>query len=540
MAITKTEGGEQYPASAYLVVEDPQSPSTWHLRVRDASGAVDHRLLGASWAALHGGYRGNQYEGPNKQEAISKLRKIYESEGMTVPSEKETKDMGTMMTDEPWPMFPGPTTIADAIAQEQAQEQAEQLQDAFGTFQQVVSNIMASPEVADKGAAIEKEAGAFRQLLDSIIGAAKAIAHKVMGDAPKPVEQTPAAPAAFTLFKDAAGAWRWLAIATNNRRDSDHPAQILTEAAHKEFLQYLDAHPDAMPELWHWHTPGTKWGRADFADYADGFMVYAGTVEAGHEAEAEKLSKQKGLGVGADYFTLQKEIGVSHGFVVLDHDRAQEYITKYRTFEVSPLPLSAAANRWTNFQTIHKEVGMPFADQKRAYLVGLLGEERVKQLEQDLGAANKTLDALGVEAKAETPAPAPEAKPAEAAPVEKEKKDEAAWFLADMKPEEFEALLQKQVKPMLEAQQQVQVAAIVTATKAVGDKLSADLAQIVQAQNALDKRLADLEGMKPRGYRATTDPGTQVTPEQAKAAQPGPDGKHNEFLTFVLGQDGRP
>lgn len=88
MAIRKTEGGQSYSSSAYLVVEDAQQPSTWHLRVRDASGKVDHRLLGASWAALHGGYRGNKYAGPNAGEALSKLRALYASEKMPLPSEK--------------------------------------------------------------------------------------------------------------------------------------------------------------------------------------------------------------------------------------------------------------------------------------------------------------------------------------------------------------------------------------------------------------------------------------------------------------------
>lgn len=84
-APTKSEEDGNHPASHYLVVEDPQAPSTWHLRVRNANGAVDHRLMGAAWAALHGGYRGNKYAGPNKGQALAKLRRLYESEKMPVP-----------------------------------------------------------------------------------------------------------------------------------------------------------------------------------------------------------------------------------------------------------------------------------------------------------------------------------------------------------------------------------------------------------------------------------------------------------------------
>lgn len=528
----------------YLIVEDREKPTTWHLQVRD-NGTPDHRLMGAAHAALMSpnGYRGNKYEGPNKTEAIAKLKKLYDSEGMAWPEGKEQKDMGMMSDAVQWMPFSGATTIADALAQEQAQEQAAELQDAFGTFQGVVNNIMASPDVPDKGAAIEKEAGAFRQLFDSILSGAqnavKQLAEKVgarhsstdrdhlqtihdaslaLGAACKTGKAS-----AFTLFKDAADKWRWVAIATNNRRDSDHPAQILTDAAHKEFLQYLDVHPGAMPELWHWHTPGTKWGRADIADYAEGFVIYAGTVDAGHEAEAEKLAKQT-------------EIGVSHGFVVLDHDVANEHINQYRTFEVSPLPLSAAANRWTNFQTIHKEVSMPFSEQKRSYLVGLLGEERVKQLETDLSAANKTLDAVGIEAKEDKP---PEATPPGVKPEGEPDEPKKAWFLADMEPEEFKALLQGQVKPMLEEMQKANVIATVTATKQVGDQLSTQLAEVVKAQSALDARLKELEGLTPKGYRASKD-GPEPDKAKADKTAPGPDGKANDFIAFVLGGQPQP
>ena len=58
-----------------------------HLPTKE-HGKTSHRLLGAAWAALHGGYRGNKYEGPNKSQAISKLKKLYQSEGLETPSEK--------------------------------------------------------------------------------------------------------------------------------------------------------------------------------------------------------------------------------------------------------------------------------------------------------------------------------------------------------------------------------------------------------------------------------------------------------------------
>ena len=47
----KKEADGEHPSSHYLVVEDVQEPSTWHLRVKDADGTLNHRLMGAAWAA---------------------------------------------------------------------------------------------------------------------------------------------------------------------------------------------------------------------------------------------------------------------------------------------------------------------------------------------------------------------------------------------------------------------------------------------------------------------------------------------------------
>ena len=63
----------------YLVTAED---GTGHLPVRDSDdGPLNHHLMDAAWAALHGGYRGNKYEGPNKEKAIAKLKALYKSEG---------------------------------------------------------------------------------------------------------------------------------------------------------------------------------------------------------------------------------------------------------------------------------------------------------------------------------------------------------------------------------------------------------------------------------------------------------------------------
>lgn len=85
----KSEGDGNHPASHYLVVEDPEKTTTWHLRVKNAAGDVDHGLMGAAWAALHEGYRGNKYEGEGKAGALKKLTSLYKSEKMDIPGKKD-------------------------------------------------------------------------------------------------------------------------------------------------------------------------------------------------------------------------------------------------------------------------------------------------------------------------------------------------------------------------------------------------------------------------------------------------------------------
>lgn len=58
-----------------------------HLPTR-VNGKLDHHHMGAAAAALGEGYRGQKYEGPHKQEAVAKLKKLYKEENMEYPGEK--------------------------------------------------------------------------------------------------------------------------------------------------------------------------------------------------------------------------------------------------------------------------------------------------------------------------------------------------------------------------------------------------------------------------------------------------------------------
>jgi len=75
-AVTKTEGGKDFPASDYAYVPDAESPSTWKLRLTATPrGDPDPGIVGAAAAALGpGGFRGQKVDIPAGDVAAVKAR----------------------------------------------------------------------------------------------------------------------------------------------------------------------------------------------------------------------------------------------------------------------------------------------------------------------------------------------------------------------------------------------------------------------------------------------------------------------------------
>jgi len=73
------------PDREFLVIEEDGKQ---HLPVYK-DGKLSPRLLGAAHAALTVGYRGNKYAGPGKEEALSKLKRLYKKAGLKWQESKE-------------------------------------------------------------------------------------------------------------------------------------------------------------------------------------------------------------------------------------------------------------------------------------------------------------------------------------------------------------------------------------------------------------------------------------------------------------------
>lgn len=76
----KTEDGETFPVSDYAYVPDPESPSTWKLRLtRTPGGKPDAGIVGAAAAALGSGFRGNKVSIPvaDRDKVKAKVRSAW-------------------------------------------------------------------------------------------------------------------------------------------------------------------------------------------------------------------------------------------------------------------------------------------------------------------------------------------------------------------------------------------------------------------------------------------------------------------------------
>jgi len=198
----------------------------------------------------------------------------------------------------------------------------------------------------------------------------------------------------LSMRKAADGNYLLMCQYSNRWRDRDtfaHPkgGEIVTREAHERYMRWLDDNPNKAPELWSLHLPGTQ--RKNIAHWwgFDGNFAFA----------EFKLTPEEALGVKR--FVSIYEPGLSHGFFVLKYDADEGLIQEYITYEISILPLEMAANQWTSFELIEKELTkhMYLSDAQRAALVAMHGEDYVKEFESKSRDFAEVLDRVGIDTK---------------------------------------------------------------------------------------------------------------------------------------------
>lgn len=477
--------------------------------------------------------------------AQAALEELEGEEEKEAPVEAEAKavkcDDG--MYAMPTKAYGGATSLKAALAATEAGEQLEAIAARVEMYKAIVENIMTDEALADKGAAIADAAGELKKMMGAkkelpvevkawatFAEGGKFCVYKVGADGEKTGESIECyesrgegnakveelygkalkagarhnstdqaeldaahnaivkagANCGMKMLKGADGSYRWFGWASNKFRDRDtakHPlGEIITDSAHKEFIEYLNANPDKAPEWWTWHTPVRK-SRADWWDYADGYLLMSGPAS---EEDAK------------GYLDTNEPIAMSHGFHTLKRDSAKGLIQSYRSFEVSDLPPDAAANPYTNFEMVRKELAM-LTKEKRDYLVKRLGEDRVAMIEKDTETMSKALEEAGVEWKEQTIAA---------------QTDKVVAGVEDVVKQLTEALNVPGLNELLTNLQK--------SNKELADKLDAQSKEIAALQKSQDEKLAEAIAPKVKpikwGYQASEAKENIVQPNDPLAA----------------------
>jgi hypothetical protein len=331
----------------YLIVEDSEAPTTWHLQVKK-NGTPDHVLMGAAWAALHDGYRGNKYEGPDKGNALDKLKKLYEAEKMDTPATKETQ--------EPEPTKPS-----------------------------VIDRVLALFAGNKEGRRNSSPDGDRLQQIHDLA---------VLNGASCPM-----------VMKEADGRLRWVLFSSNAFQDSDR--EIVSQKALEADVARTDKEsaPYGPLRWWHMGAPdpiglsagsGADIGDCDYRAMSGRVLIESGTFR----------SEQIGAAVKERADTLAGSIGFFHPRDEPDNEGVYQNIVE---FERSLLPRGKASNSLTAL-TVKGDQDMATSKEKQDALAALLGdpalaESIIKQAE----ATEKAADDRGLKYKEEKPAePTPE------------------------------------------------------------------------------------------------------------------------------------
>lgn len=154
----------------------------------------------------------------------------------------------------------------------------------------------------------------------------------------------------------------WFAWWSNNFEDRD--GELFSEKAIDEYVRRVDVGAVPPPELWLWHTPGTRIGMAEWVGRIGHFACAAGKfdeTDAGAAAQA--------------HFAKGADNGMSHGFYYETDQKSDDGIYhQFNTFEISVLPREKAANPYTAFEEVFD---MEMSDEKRQWLAQVLGDQQL-------------------------------------------------------------------------------------------------------------------------------------------------------------------
>lgn len=283
---------------------------------------------------------------------------------------------------------------------------------------------------------------------------------------------------------------KWFAWWSNNFEDAE--GEYFSEKAIDEYVRRVDVGAVPPPELWLWHTPGTRMGEAQWVGRIGHFAVAAGSFDATPAGTAAKAYFARGEG----------DNGMSHGFAYDPGQKSDGVYHQFNTFELSVLPREKAANPYTAFEEVYD---MELTDEKRDYLARVLGsEELAAQLITATEERSKAMESLDVRYKDFVQMDAPAVEPvAEAAKDDTPSEPAPA---ADIGA--FVTSITEDVAVLANA-----VTGLIGRLDTISAQAETEKARHEQAETALRAEVKALrEEMDLRPRSATTDAATAVEP----------------------------
>lgn len=393
--------------------------------------------------------------------------------------------------------YGGALSFDELDSYEKTMEEVEHMESVTYQFRAIIENVLSNDDIdhSEKAIMIQTAASVYTKRLQEY-DSEKSFMDKVKEFFGKKEKSLPDSEIGVIKTKDG---YRWFGHYTNNYKDRE--GEILSAEAHKEFVAYLKQNPDKMPLFRSWHIPGTdRQKEADFIEYFDGFLVASGPLTA---KEAEQLEKAIAYDDG--------RTGMSHGLYVLQRDPGDpNIITRYRTFEISDLPLANAANGFTGINM--KEVHM--TDEKLKRLAAVIGEEAAKKVVDQIGDSKEVLEELGVESKEDENAEAKEEEIAEEVEEEKETSEEIEEVVEEKEEDK------SQVKELaMSVIKELELDTLAEILHNQAERIKELESEVKELQTEEDEKIADMIEDKSLGallWRPSESKETEMEEEEAK------------------------
>lgn len=410
----------------------------------------------------------------------------------------------------------GAKTFSDYEAYKRAQRVEDAVEDVMWTFQLLTENVMRDPEMSASEktsavAALAAEAGPV------IRTAEQAAAEKAAQSASDPLPVSPVElptidlsalrdddegekaldedveTGSFRVFKDRDGDLRWFGVHSNNYKD--RTGEIFAAESHKEYADWAMSDEGKLPTLRMWHIP-VDIGDADFVGFDGTSMMSSGTFRPEWKSVAKSLSDPNG-----------EPLGMSHGFQYRPQDLAGGVYSRYRSFEVSVLPVEAAANEFTAY--FAKEAPM-LSPQATEFLASKGGDslvaaaesvtEQIKLVATEKGIEYKALiDAVFADGTKDEESAVAEA-PVAAAPVATEEVEDEEK-LAEPVIETPVASTESEAAPT-DGEKGLTLEGIKSAMAEVVAPLQAEIDSLKSEKQTDDQRIAALLAPSTTGHRA--------------------------------------